>query len=150
MSVTITCFGGVREIGGNKILLEDGAGSRSGGDGGGRRGPENSERHPSVGRRVLFDFGQSFDRHGVFFDGVFLRERTGRGLLDPIALGLVPPLRGLLREDAIPVLNGAHLKVTEIPATGRQKSPRYEVEVSPAAVEEFWEHWKTRFLGSYR
>ena len=136
MPVTITCYGGVREIGGNKILLEDGAGRRDGGD--------------DQGRRVLFDFGLSFGRHKVFFDGVLLKERAGRGLLDPIALGLLPPLRGLLREDLIPVLDGAHLHVTEIPPTGRQRTPKHEVEVSDEAADGFWEHWRTRFPGLYR
>ena len=81
MSVTVSCYGGVGEIGGNKILLEDGE------------------------RRVLFDFGKGFGRYGAYFDGVFVRERTARGLLDPLSLGLVPPLRGLLREDLIPAFS---------------------------------------------
>ncbi len=71
MATSVTCYGGVGEIGGNKILLED------------------------AGRRVMFDFGKAFGRYGAYFDGVFIKERVTRGLLDPLALGLVPPLRGL-------------------------------------------------------
>ncbi len=154
MPVTITCYGGVREIGGSKILLEDGAGRQGAShqNGGGHAGTsrEGAGTRDTAGRRILFDFGQSFDRHKVFFDGVLLRERASRGLLDPIALGLIPPLRGLLREDVIPVFNGAHLTVREIPPTGRQKTPKQEVEISPEAVEEFWEHWRSRCPEQYR
>ncbi len=60
--VSLTCYGGVGEIGGNKILLEFGE------------------------RRVLFDFGKCFGRYGRFFDGVFIKDRVGRGLLDPLSL----------------------------------------------------------------
>ena len=81
MATSATCYGGVGEIGGNKLLLED------------------------AGRRVMFDFGKAFGRYGDYFDGVFIKERVTRGLLDPLALGLVPPLRGLLREDLVPVLD---------------------------------------------
>ncbi len=74
MSVAITCYGGVGEIGGNKILLEDGD------------------------TRLLLDFGIAFGRQEQFFNEL-LRPRPARGLLDPLALGLLPPLEGLYRED---------------------------------------------------
>ena len=74
MSVRITCYGSVEEIGGNKILLEDGD------------------------TRVLFDFGIAFGRLGQFFNE-FLRPRPNRGLWDLLALGLLPPLEGLYRDD---------------------------------------------------
>ena len=74
MSVTMACYGGVGEIGGNKVLLEDGD------------------------IRVLFDFGIAFGRQQQFFNE-FLRPRAARGLLDLLALGLIPPLHGLYRED---------------------------------------------------
>lgn len=103
----ITCYGGVNEIGGNKILLEDGE------------------------RRVFFDFGKPFGRYGSFFDGVFVRERASRGLLDVLALGLVPPLRGLLRDDLIPAFESAEVDVRQIPPTGRQRTPRQATTVTP-------------------
>lgn len=82
MSVTLIGYSGIGEIGGNKFLLEDGE------------------------LRVFLDFGRPFGRHSAFFDGVFIKERSGRGLLDPLLLGLLPPLEGLYREDLIPPLAG--------------------------------------------
>jgi ribonuclease J len=80
MTVTITCYGAAGEIGGNKILLEDGD------------------------TRLFFDFGIAFGRQQDYFDE-FLRPRAARGLLDPAALGLIPPLEGLYRDDlALPGL----------------------------------------------
>lgn len=118
MAISITCYGGVDEIGGNKILLED------------------------SGRRFLLDFGRAFGRYGAFFDGVFIKDRLARGLLDPLALGLVPPLRGVLREDLIPSLDPAQLEVRAVSASGRQRKPRAEVRLLPSAREAFWDHWE--------
>ncbi|MDH7486337.1 MAG: exonuclease [Anaerolineae bacterium] len=77
MSVTITCYGGVNEIGGNKILLEDGD------------------------CRLFLDFGIAFGRQQQFFNE-YLRPRVARGLLDLLLLGLIPPLEGLYRDDLAP------------------------------------------------
>ena len=126
MGTIVTCYGGVAEIGGNKILLED------------------------AGRRVMFDFGKAFGRYGAYFDGVFIKERVTRGLLDPLALGLVPPLRGLLREDLVPVLDPGLLEVTEIAPRGRRTTTRYEVEAQPEALESFWEFFETSGDPAYR
>lgn len=123
---TITCYGGVNEIGGNKILVEDGE------------------------RRLLFDFGKSFGRYGSYFDGVFIRERAARGVLDPLALGLIPPLRGLLREDLTPVVRHGHLSVHTLEPTGRQRKAREVVEVSPRAEEALWEFARRRSPHMYR
>ncbi len=71
---TITCYGAVGCIGGNKILLED------------------------RDARLLLDFGLDFGHAGKFFNEL-LRPRAARGLLDPLALGLIPPLEGLYRDD---------------------------------------------------
>jgi ribonuclease J len=71
---TITCYGAVGKIGGNKILLEDGD------------------------ARWFFDFGIDFDACGKFYNEL-LRPRPARGLLDPLVLGLIPPLEGLYRRD---------------------------------------------------
>jgi ribonuclease J len=77
---TLTGYGGVAEIGGNKFLLEDGD------------------------CRILFDFGIAFGRQGQYFNEL-LRPRAARGLLDPLALDLIPPLEGLYRDDlALPGL----------------------------------------------
>lgn len=82
MATTLTLYGGVGEIGGNKILLEDGD------------------------RRIFLDFGRPFGRYSHYFDGIFIKERSPRGLLDPMMLGLLPPLEGLYRRDLVPHLPG--------------------------------------------
>lgn len=72
--LSITCYGGVREIGGNKVLLED------------------------QDTRVFFDFGFPFKKRARFFEE-FLSPRPGAGLLDLLETGLLPPLQGALRQD---------------------------------------------------
>lgn len=74
--VQLTFYGGINEIGGNKILLEDGE------------------------RRLLLDFGFPFKRYKQFYEE-YLRPRGGAGLLDPLAMGLLPPLEGLYRDDLV-------------------------------------------------
>lgn len=74
MPVRFTAYGGAGEIGGNKLLLEDG------------------DWH------VLFDFGMSFGALGTYFEE-FLKPRTVRGLSDYLVTGLLPPLEGLYRDD---------------------------------------------------
>jgi ribonuclease J len=74
MPVRFTAYGGAGEIGGNKLLLEDGD------------------------WQVLFDFGMSFGALGTYFEE-FLQPRTVRGLSDYLLTGLVPPLEGLYRSD---------------------------------------------------
>lgn len=72
--VKLTFYGGVGEIGGNKVLLEDGD------------------------TRLFFDFGMSFGKRYQYFEE-YLKPRPSAGLLDPLAMGLLPPLRGLYRDD---------------------------------------------------
>jgi len=81
MATTITPYGGVNEIGGCKILVEDRE------------------------TRIFLDFGRAFIRYGDYFDGIFVRERRTRGILDLLLLGLIPPLEGLYREDLIPAID---------------------------------------------
>lgn len=126
MPTSLTCYGGVAEIGGNKILLEDARG------------------------RLFFDFGKAIGRYHRYFDGVFLNARPQRGLLDWLALELLPPLPGLLRDDLIPAFDPADLSITEIPPSGRQRKARTHVELSDAAREAFWDHWQTQFPQVYR
>ena len=71
---TLTVYGGVNEIGGNKILLEDGD------------------------HALLLDFGFPYKRHKLFYEE-YLKPRGGAGLLDPLVMGMVPPLRGIYRQD---------------------------------------------------
>jgi ribonuclease J len=72
--VRLTFYGGINEIGGNKILMEDGD------------------------QRLILDFGFPFQRHKLFYEE-YLKPRSGAGLLDPLVMGLLPPLEGLYRTD---------------------------------------------------
>ena len=72
--VRLTFHGGVNEIGGNKILLEDG------------------------GTKVFFDFGMSFGQAGKYFSE-YLQPRKCNGVGDFIEFGLLPDLRGIYRQD---------------------------------------------------
>ncbi len=74
--VRLTFHGGVNEIGGNKILLEDGE------------------------RRLFLDFGFPYKRHKQFYEE-YLRPRSGAGLLDPLVMGLLPAIEGLYRDDLV-------------------------------------------------
>ena len=62
-------YGGCGEIGGNKILLEDGL------------------------TRLFFDFGISFKVRSRYFEE-FLNPRPGYGLNDFFQTGMLPPLQG--------------------------------------------------------
>jgi len=68
----LTFYGGVGEIGGNKILLED------------------------RDTRVLLDFGMSFAERRRFYSDPWLSPRNEKELLE---LGLLPPLEGAYRFD---------------------------------------------------
>ncbi len=68
--VCLTFYGGVNEIGGNKILLEDGD------------------------ARIFLDFGQSFTMGVDYFTG-WLGPRGINGLGDYFEFGLLPKIRGL-------------------------------------------------------
>ena len=72
--VRLTFYGGINEIGGNKILLEDGD------------------------RKFLLDFGFPYKRYKLFYEE-YLKPRSGAGLLDPLVMGLLPPLDGIYRAD---------------------------------------------------
>jgi len=72
--VKVTCYGGVNEIGGNQILVEDGD------------------------VKFFFDFGTPFARWNQFYEE-FLRPRRSAGILDPLTMGLLPPIQGLYRAD---------------------------------------------------
>jgi ribonuclease J len=71
---SLTFYGGVNEIGGNKILVED------------------KDTH------IFLDFGMSFGKSGEFFSE-FLMPKKCNGVNDYISLGLVPDLKGLYRPD---------------------------------------------------
>jgi len=74
--VELTFYGGVDEIGGNKVLCVDGE------------------------SRAFLDFGLSFSQRGRFYEE-FLNPRTHSAVGDLLALGLVPDLPGLYRDDPV-------------------------------------------------
>ncbi|HVQ00115.1 MAG TPA: MBL fold metallo-hydrolase [Candidatus Thermoplasmatota archaeon] len=74
--VNLTFYGGVKEIGGNKILLED---------------------HDT---KIFLDFGMSFIRRGRYFEE-FLNPRTANGIGDFLEMGLLPDIRGVYRTDLL-------------------------------------------------
>ncbi|MBI3998342.1 MAG: MBL fold metallo-hydrolase [Armatimonadetes bacterium] len=72
----LTVYGGAGEIGGNKILLEDGD------------------------ARVLLDFGISYARRKLFFEE-YLKPRTAAGLTDLLVTQVLPAVPGLYRHDLL-------------------------------------------------
>lgn len=73
---SLTFYGGVNEIGGNKILLEDN------------------------GTKIFLDFGMSFKIANKFF-AEFLQPRRCNGILDFVEFGLLPKINGIYRNDFI-------------------------------------------------
>lgn len=67
-------YGGLNQIGGNKILIKD------------------------SGESLFFDFGVSFEDQGRFF-AEFLKPRGVKGLGDYLAFGLIPDIPCLYRTD---------------------------------------------------
>lgn len=72
--VRIDFYGGVDEIGGNKILL--GSDSTS----------------------IFLDFGMSFNKANDYYSE-FLQPRKGNGIMDFVEMGLLPKIKGIYRDD---------------------------------------------------
>ncbi|MBI4308385.1 MAG: exonuclease [Chloroflexi bacterium] len=70
----ITVYDGAGVVGGNKILLE------------------------ADDARLFFDFGTNYHLLSQYFEE-YMKPRSTRGLLDLLALDILPPLRGIYRED---------------------------------------------------
>ncbi len=73
---SLVFYDGVGCIGGNKILLTSG------------------------GSKVFLDFGLNFGVQKRFYEE-FLKPKSVAGLYEPIEMGLLPPFRGLYREDLV-------------------------------------------------
>ena len=73
--VELKCYGGIKEIGGNILLLNFAQGS------------------------VFLDFGQSYKKEGLFFEE-FLQPRSKSGFHDLSYLGILPQINGIYRKDA--------------------------------------------------
>jgi len=72
--VKLTFYGGVREIGGNKVLLEEDRG------------------------KLFLDYGYPYKKYRDFYEE-YLKPRPGAGLLDLLVMGLLPKLEGIYRTD---------------------------------------------------
>src|SRR3989344_3944933 len=71
---SLTLYGGVNEIGGNKILLED------------------------KDTKVFLDFGKGFARRAKYFEE-YINPRTANGIIDFLVMGLIPDISGIYRDD---------------------------------------------------
>src|SRR3990172_10608371 len=74
-ATSLTFYGGVDEIGGNKILLQDGD------------------------TRVFFDFGMSYSMKKQFYSPPFLSPKSEKSLQE---LGILPKLEGVYKFDDKP------------------------------------------------
>jgi len=85
----LTFYGGVNEIGGNKILLED------------------------KGTKIFLDFGQSFTFGEEYFTS-WLQPRGLNGLGDYFEFGLFPKLGGLYSKEMLDSTNFPHTDLKTI------------------------------------
>lgn len=76
MSFNVEIYGGINEIGGNKIFIN------------------------AADKRFLFDFGLSFNDLNEYF-AEFLSPRRFNGVVDYLYLKLLPPLSNIYRDDYI-------------------------------------------------
>ncbi|HIE15149.1 TPA: MBL fold metallo-hydrolase [Candidatus Bathyarchaeota archaeon] len=78
--LSLTFYGGANEVGGNKILLQDGD------------------------TKIIIDFGMSFNLRRKYYADPFLSPRNETGLLE---FGLLPKIRGIYRfEKSKPTVDG--------------------------------------------
>ena len=87
---SLTFYGGVNEIGGNKILLED------------------------KDTKIFLDFGKSFGRRSKFFEE-YINPRTSNGIVDFLSMGLVPDITGAYRDDLM-IMAGKRPQESEVDA----------------------------------
>ena len=76
----LTFYGGIKEIGGNKILLQD------------------------KDTAVFLDFGKSYKQASEYFEE-FVNPRSVHGLKDYLELDLLPKREGLYRQDLLDILS---------------------------------------------
>lgn len=76
---SLTFFGGLEEVGGNKILLEDGE------------------------VKLFLDFGKNFGKENKYYREPFLKPKNEKHLLN---LDLLPKIKGLYHDDNFPPIDG--------------------------------------------
>ncbi len=81
----LTFFGGVNEIGGNKILLE------------------------ADDTRIFLDFGANFKKEADYWSE-FMSPRKLNGVLDFVEFGLLPDMKGIYRKDYVEHVGMKHEK----------------------------------------
>ena len=118
-TMKLTFYGGVKEIGGNKILLQK---NKTG---------------------VLLDFGTSMGYESDFFSD-FLQPRKNTAIFDRLTIGALPKINGIYRENAfipegIDLLNDS--KYSKI----LQGSSEY-IQPPIETYEEYIAHHKTPFV----
>jgi ribonuclease J len=79
--MNLNFYGGVDEIGGNKILIDNSS--------------KNSKNNVT---NLFLDFGMSFNQANSYFSE-FLQARKYNGVGDFLELGLLPKIKGIYRED---------------------------------------------------
>ena len=87
----ITFHGGVKDIGGNKFLVDD------------------------KGTKIFMDFGMSFSAENRYFSE-FMKPRTSNSLIDLFDLGILPKIKGLYRRDYAKHMGFDGIEETEIDA----------------------------------
>ena len=88
--VNLSFYGGINEIGGNKILLED------------------------RDTKIFLDFGMSFSRREKFFEE-YLMPRSANGMGDFLVMGLIPDITGVYRDDLLEI-QGRKPEIPEVQA----------------------------------
>lgn len=81
MPTRLIFYGGVNEVGGNKILLSD------------------------SDTNIFLDFGKGFSRRAKYFEE-YLNPRTANGIVDFIEMGIIPDIEGIYRDDLLEMAGG--------------------------------------------
>ena len=109
--MNIELFGGVNEVGGNKILVEQG------------------------NTRMLLDFGTSMGYEGDFFSD-FLQPRSNTPIKDRITIGALPRIPGIYRKDLVIPQGIEHLPIMKFKRLINHHSPYLLLD----DVETYEEH----------